>query len=103
MAKKYNRFEGVTAADLIDYTVDPIPANGRRLYNTLTPTGNQLVGAIDGWLVEHPGFHNPSTVGRGLRVSTCVAETILSWMDRNGIYVQGDGNGCWRKYSTTNR
>lgn len=98
MAKKHNRFEGVTAADLIDDTVPPVLMEGRRRYNTLTPVGNQLVGAVDGWLVAHPGFHSPSTVGRGLRVSTVVADHILSWMDRNGVYVQGSGNGCWRKY-----
>ena len=102
MATKYNRFEGITSTDLIDCTSPIKVTGGRRLYTGLTPIGNQLVGAIDGWLAEHPGYHTPSTVGRGMRIDTTVAWQILSYMDSHGIYVTGDGNGCWRKYSTTN-
>jgi hypothetical protein len=100
MPKKYNRFEGVGSADLIDRNSPIKVIDGRRLYTELTPIGNQLVGAIDGWLVAHPGYHTPSAVGRGLRISSTVAWQILSHMDVHGIYVVGDGNGCWRKYST---
>jgi hypothetical protein len=100
MPKKYNRFEGVTSGDLIDYTSPIQVVEGRRLYTGLTSTGNQLVGAVDGWLVSHPGYHTPSAVGRGLRINSTVAWQILSHMDSHGIYVTGDGNGCWRKYST---
>jgi hypothetical protein len=101
MATKYNRFEGITSGDLIDYTSPIKVIDGRRLYTGLTSTGNQLVGAVDGWLVAHPGYHTPSAVGRGLRINTTVAWQILNHMDTQGIYVVGDGNGCWRKYCTT--
>lgn len=73
--------------------------NGRRLYSQLTAYGNSLVGRIDYWLTTHPGYHPPSKVARGCKVTTHEAEHVLSWLDRKGMYAVGDGNGCWRKYA----
>lgn len=82
-------------------TTSPIEVvGGRRSYTRLTPEGNRLVGRIDAWLVEHPGFHPPSRVARGVKASTAEAGDVLSWLDRRGVLVVGDGNGCWRKYAS---
>lgn len=81
-------------------TASPIEVvNGVRSYSRLTAHGNRLVGQIDAWLVAHPGFHPPSRVARGVKVTTVEAEAVLSWLDRRGVWVVGDGNGCWRKYA----
>lgn len=82
-------------------TTSPIEVvNGKRSYSRLTPAGNRLVGKIDAWLVAHPGFHPPSKVARGVKATTNEAYDVLSWLDRRGLFVVGDGNGCWRKYAS---
>ena len=72
--------------------------NGKRRHSLLTTEGNRLVGKIDAWLVAHPGFHNCSTVARGVKTDTNTAWEILHWLDDHGMYAVGSGNGCWRKY-----
>jgi hypothetical protein len=85
---------------VIDITSPIEVINGHRSYARLTPEGNRLVGRIDAWLLDHPGFHPPSRVARGVKSATHEAGDVLSWLDRRGVLVVGDGNGCWRKYAS---
>lgn len=42
---------------------------------------------------------NPSTIARKAKVAPShKVYPVLEWMDAN-VYIQGSGNGCWRKYA----
>lgn len=87
-------------SDMIDFNSPVEVINGKRRHSALTADGNRLVGKIDYWLATHPGFHPPSKVARGVKATTWQADAVLSWLDDHGLWVVGDGNGCWRKYAS---
>lgn len=66
----------------------------------LTTAGNRLVGKIDAWLLEHPGFYPPSRIARGIKATSVETSQVLDWLDRRGLWVVGSGNGAWRRYAT---
>lgn len=61
----------------------------------------RLIGKIDGWLFERQGkLHNVSSIARGVKAPHAEVNSILRRLDAAGMFVIGEGNGCWRKYTT---
>lgn len=67
-------------------------------YSQLTAEGNKLVGKIDAVLQERGGDYSPSQMGRLIKADSVATYAVLSWMDRNQMFVQGFGNGTRRRY-----
>ncbi|QHB37841.1 hypothetical protein I5G63_gp101 [Mycobacterium phage Imvubu] len=86
-------------SNVIDQTSPVEVIGGRRVYSLLTPEGNRLVGKIDAALTERGGDYSPSQLARIVKADSHDVRSVLDYLDARGMFVQGSGNGNWRRYA----
>lgn len=89
------------------HVIDTDSRYGRQLsgdmgHDALTSDGYDIADQVTAWLESHPGFHTPSTIGRGVKIRGAAIHSnyvwqVLVWMEKH-VLVNGSGNGVRRRY-----